>query len=72
MTKAMAVIHVRAIKTRELLQDRREAGQGSLEYVGVVAAAAVIVGLLIVGAKSFDVSDLLGKAKTFVTGKAGI
>lgn len=39
MTRRIAALHVRGIKAME----SRQAGQGTLEYVGMIAVAALIV-----------------------------
>ena len=39
MTRRIASLHVRVIKA----VDAREAGQGTLEYVGMIAVAALLV-----------------------------
>jgi len=39
MTRKIAALHVRVIKAVE----GREAGQGTLEYVGMIAVAALLV-----------------------------
>ena len=62
MTRMIASLHVRAIKAVEA----REAGQGTLEYVGMIAVAALLV-LAVVGAfgngssLGAKVSDVINK-----------
>lgn len=57
MTRRIASLHVRVIKAIEA----REAGQGTLEYVGMIAVAALLV-LAVVAA--FGNGDSLGAKVT--------
>lgn len=59
------------MKLTAFRQRMRESGQGSLEYVGVVAVAAVIVIALIGFAKDWDITTLMTQAVTKVTEAAG-
>ncbi|MFX0537455.1 hypothetical protein ACQBAT_00435 [Ornithinimicrobium sp. Y1847] len=54
------------------LANRREAGQGSLEYLGVIIVAVMIVGLLIGAANGWggSVRDAFQTAIEKVTSKA--
>ncbi|QDP96622.1 hypothetical protein FOE78_12500 [Microlunatus elymi] len=43
MNKLIATLYAWTYVNTSKLRDRREAGQGTLEYVGMIAVAAVIV-----------------------------
>ncbi|WP_114559446.1 hypothetical protein [Desertihabitans aurantiacus] len=53
------------------LNNRREAGQSTLEYVGMFAVAAIIVVALITAASSFNLAQIVTDAITKVTTQAG-
>lgn len=48
----------------EKLQERREAGQGTIEYLGI----AVLISVLVVGALGFFRTDIAGAIRDGVTG----
>ncbi len=59
------------MKITAFRQRLRESGQGSLEYVGVVVVAAIIVIALIGFAQGWDFTSLMDTAVTKVTESAG-
>lgn len=56
MTKALVATRVRVQKA---LQER-EAGQGMLEYVGIVVAVAVVLGAAIAIINGWDIAGKMG------------
>ncbi len=59
------------MKLTAFRQRLRESGQGSLEYVGVVAVAAIIVIALITFAQGFDIGSLMDTAKSKIVETTG-
>ncbi|GAA4352767.1 hypothetical protein [Angustibacter luteus] len=53
MTKALVAMQVRAQKALE----SRESGQGTLEYVGMIVAVAVIVGAVVLALNNQKLGD---------------
>ena len=64
MTKALVATQVRMTKSLESLADRRDRGQGTLEYVGMIAVAAVIIVAVIGVLRGADLGTWVG---TFIT-----
>ena len=60
-----------ADRVADKIKTRREAGQGTLEYVGVIAVAAIIVIALITAASNFKMDKLVTDAIKAVTTAAG-
>lgn len=58
MTKALVRTRVRL----QQLTDEREAGQGTLEYVGMIIVAALIVVAVITAAKGIDLGAVFSTA----------
>jgi len=46
----------------------RDRGQGTLEYVGMVAVAALLVGLVVTAFGGADLAGVIGRAIDAVTG----
>jgi hypothetical protein len=65
MTKAMVALQVRAARLRE------EAGQGTLEYVGMVIVAAILVMAVVEIASGGALSTAFQNQITKVTGAGG-
>lgn len=64
MTKALVAMRIRAIKAVEA----REAGQGTLEYVGMIFAVAVVVAAVVTVLKTQDLGARVTTAFTSVFG----
>ena len=50
------------------LQERREAGQGTIEYLGIAVLIAVLVAALVAFFEK-DIADAIGKGITDIIGK---
>lgn len=67
MTAKLTKAYVSTQNRMQELSDRRDAGQGALEYIGILAVVVVVIGLAIAGfqAASGDIdtgiSDLIKK-----------
>ena len=64
MTRALASTRIRFIKALE----GREAGQGTLEYVGMIFAVAVVVALVVAAIQDQDLAGRVTTAFTSVFG----
>ena len=64
MTKALAALHVRSIKAME----SRDRGQGTLEYVGMIVAVAVIVLAVVTALKGQQLGTRVSDAFNSVFG----
>jgi hypothetical protein len=62
MTTRLVALQVRTMTTLDRMRERREAGQGALEYVGMVAVAALVVVAILGLVSSWDIGGLVGKA----------
>jgi hypothetical protein len=62
MHKLVLTLLVWQVAAAEKLKARRDAGQGTLEYVGMIAVAAIIVVALITAASGFDFAGIVTKA----------
>ena len=75
MTEKFVALQVRAEKAVEQrLMDRRakgDAGQGTLEYIGAILIAAVIVGLVYAAVSQYQVGDKVKSAIDKVFSSAG-
>jgi hypothetical protein len=71
MHKLVLTLLVWQVATADKLKARREAGQGTLEYVGMIAVAAIIVVTLIAAASGFDFAGIITKAIDKVKAAAG-
>jgi hypothetical protein len=58
MTKALVSAKVRLIKAVEA----REAGQGSIEYVGAILIAAVLIGIVITSLNGINIAGKITEA----------
>lgn len=58
MTKALVFAKVRFVKALEA----REAGQGSIEYVGAILIAAVLIGIVITSLNGININDKIKAA----------
>ena len=73
MTRMFVNAKVRAIKVAEARGLRGDAGQGTLEYLGIVIVAAILI-LALVGVfngGSFDLGEEVQKQLDKITGAAG-
>ncbi|ADG75450.1 hypothetical protein Cfla_2562 [Cellulomonas flavigena DSM 20109] len=63
MTRMLVNAKVRAIKAREALQARAagDAGQGTLEYLGIVIIAVILVGAIVYAVGEFDLDGKIAK-----------
>jgi hypothetical protein len=66
MTKALVKTQIRL----QELVNKGEAGQGTLEYVGMIIVAAVFAAAVIAGASHAGLGDKITKAITDITGKS--
>lgn len=57
--------------TADRIKARREAGQGTLEYVGMIAVAAIVIVAVIGALKTADLKHFVDDAITKVTGALG-
>jgi hypothetical protein len=64
MTKALAALQVRMLKATE----DRDSGQGTLEYVGMLVAVAVIVAAVVVVLQGQDLGGKVTEAFNNVFG----
>lgn len=72
MTTKLVALQIRAQKSIEQrLTDRREAGQGTLEYIGAILIAAVIVGLIYTAVSQYDLGTKVSDAIDKVFDNAG-
>ncbi|HEX8496820.1 MAG TPA: hypothetical protein VF661_06460 [Actinomycetales bacterium] len=71
MTDAMIRLQIRATDQLAKVQDRRDAGQGALEYVGMVAVAALIVIAILGLVGTWDIGGIVTGAVTRVRTAAG-
>lgn len=71
MDKLVLTLFVWHLTAADKLKTRRDAGQGTLEYVGMIAVAAVIVVALLGVAGGWDFGAIVTKAITKVTSAAG-
>jgi hypothetical protein len=62
MHKLVLTLLVWQVAAAEKLKARRDSGQGTLEYVGMIAVAAIIVVALITAASGFDFAGIVTKA----------
>ena len=58
MTKALVKTQIRL----QQLTARRDAGQGTLEYVGMIIVAAILVTIVVTAVKSTDIAGSFQKA----------
>lgn len=70
MDKIITALIVLQLTATDKLKARREAGQGTLEYVGMFAVAAIVVVTIIGLASSWDFGSIVKAAIAKVT-KAG-
>jgi hypothetical protein len=56
------------IRVEKAIEARREAGQGSLEYIGAILVAGTVVGLVLAAAGKIDIGTALTNAVKKVTG----
>ncbi|MDF2748523.1 MAG: hypothetical protein K0S98_2810, partial [Propionibacteriaceae bacterium] len=59
MQKLLLTLFVWQLTAVDKLKTRREAGQGTLEYVGMIAVAAIIIVAVVAVAKSADIGSML-------------
>lgn len=71
MEKLFVTLLVWQVTAVDRLKARREAGQGALEYVGMVAVAAIVAIALIVAAKNWELASLVDSAISKVKSEAG-
>ncbi len=71
MVRTTARVQVWSRKQMEQLLAKREAGQGALEYIGMVAVAALVVITILGFAQSWDFTDILTQAVTKIKEAAG-
>jgi heme A synthase len=68
MNQLLVTLYVWHLTAADKLKQRRDAGQGSLEYVAAIAVAAVIVTLIIGAVRGADVAgfvtEMINKIKT--------
>jgi Flp pilus assembly pilin Flp len=57
--------------TVDRIKARREAGQGTLEYVGMIAVAAIVIVAVIGALKTADLKHFVSDAVTKVTSALG-
>jgi len=62
MQKLLLTLFVWQLTAVDKLKARREAGQGTLEYVGMIAVAAIIIVAVVAVAKSADIGSMLTAA----------
>jgi len=67
MNKLILTALVLQMTLTDKLKARRESGQGTLEYVGMFAVAAIIVVTIIGLAKGFDFGGIVTAAIAYVT-----
>lgn len=72
MNQLIVTILAWHLTTADKLKARRDAGQGTLEYVGMFAVAAIIVVALIGVASGFDFGSIVTAAITKVKTAAGV
>ena len=68
MTMKLVALQIRVAKA---VEGRKEAGQGSLEYIGAILVAAVIVGLVITAARGVNIGTAFSNAVNKVTSGTG-
>lgn len=63
MTRMFVNAKVRALKAREALQARAngDAGQGTLEYLGIVIIAVILVGAIVYAVGEFDLDGKIAE-----------
>ena len=62
MQKLLLTFFVWQLTAVDKLKARREAGQGTLEYVGMIAVAAIIIVAVVAVARSADIGSMLTAA----------
>lgn len=67
MNKLILTLFVWQLTAVDKIRARREAGQGSLEYVGMIAVAAIIVAAVVLVAKDAKIGDIITAAVAKVT-----
>ena len=67
MNKLILTALVLQMTLTDKIKARRESGQGTLEYVGMFAVAAIIVVTIIGLADGFDFGGIVTKAIAYVT-----
>ena len=71
MQKLLLTLFVWQLTAVDKLKTRREAGQGTLEYVGMIAVAAIIIVAVVAVAKSADIGSMLTAAINKVKAAVG-
>ncbi len=71
MQKLLLTLFVWQLTAVDKLKARREAGQGTLEYVGMIAVAAIIIVAVVAVAKSADIGSMLTAAINKVKAAVG-
>lgn len=59
------------IRLAKALEGRQEAGQGTLEYVGIVIVAAILILAVIAAVTAFDLESKLATEFSKITGAGG-
>jgi hypothetical protein len=62
MNNLLITLYVWHLTAADKLKARREAGQGTLEYVGMIAVAAIIIVAVVGVAKSADLGSIFSAA----------
>jgi len=68
MTRMFVKTRIRLTKA---LEGRQEAGQGTLEYVGIVIIAAILILAVIAAVNAFDLQGKLSTEFSKITGAGG-
>jgi hypothetical protein len=71
MNKLFITLYLLQFTLADKVKARREAGQGTLEYVGMIAVAAVIIVAVIGVLKGADLGTWVGGFITKVKGSVG-
>jgi hypothetical protein len=71
MNNLLLTFYVWHLTAVDKLKARREAGQGTLEYVGMIAVAAIIIVAVVAVAKSADLGSIFTAAVDKVKSAVG-
>lgn len=65
VTKKLVALRVHVVRS---MRTARDAGQGSLEYIGAILVAAAVVGVVVAGTKTLNVDEAFKSAVQSITG----